>query len=494
MTISFNTISSTQREPTFSVELDGSKAQQGPTTLAYKGLLVGQKLVSGTAAANSVVRVTSPEQVITYAGRGSLLHRQAIAWFANNKVTELWLGVLADDGAGTAAQGTITVTGPATAAGTIALYFGGVRITVGVNSADSATTIATAIAAAINAAADLPITATSALGVVTWTFRHKGLAGNSYDVRHSFYDTDALPAGITVTCAATTVGASNPVLTTLIANLADMWFQIWTHPYTDATSLTALETELADRWGPARQMDGVAFTSMSGTFSAHTTLGSGRNSKHTSIGAQPGPSPLTPPWEYAAGEAAQVALAASIDPARPFQTLVVNGVVGPAQDNLFSDAERNLLLYDGISTSKRTADGGVQLGRVITTYQTAPSGADDTAYLDVTTVLTLAYLRYDFRTRIQTKYPRHKLGNDGVQYEAGQLVLTPADGRAEAVTWFEEKQKQGLVEGGDAALAQFQRDLQVERDASDPNRMNWLLPPDLMNQFIVGAARLEFRL
>ena len=57
-----------------------------------------------------------------------MLHRMAIAWFASNKSTELWLGVLADNGAGVAATGTIVVTGPATATGTIPLYLGGVLV------------------------------------------------------------------------------------------------------------------------------------------------------------------------------------------------------------------------------------------------------------------------------------------------------------------------------------------------------------------------------
>ena len=37
-------------------------------------------------------------------------------------------------------------------------------------------------------------------------------------------------------------------------------------------------------------------------------------------------------------------------------------------------------------------------------------------------------------------------------------------------------------------------DLVVERDQSDPNRLNFLLPPDLINQLMVTAASLQFRL
>jgi phage tail sheath gpL-like len=77
-----------------------------------------------------------------------------------------------------------------------------------------------------------------------------------------------------------------------------------------------------------------------------------------------------------------------------------------------------------------------------------------------------------------------------VQYGAGQLVMTPKLGKAEAVGWFEDMQELGLVEN----VEQFIRDLVVERNAQDPNRLDFLLPPDLINQLMVVAAQVQFRL
>jgi phage tail sheath gpL-like len=264
MTISFNQIPTSLLIPFTAIEFDSSKAQQGPALLSYKAIIIGQKLAAGSAVADTIQRVSSLDQVIALAGRGSMLHQQYLYWTAINKSTELWMGFLADNGAGVAAQGSIVVAGPATAAGTIALYLGGVLVTVGVNSGDASTVIATAIGAAINAAADLPVTASVGASTVTITYRHKGLVGNTYDVRHSFNFGEALPAGVTLTITAVgtaVAGTTNPTLTNLIAAMTDVWFQIWTHPYTDATSLTAIETELATRFGPMRQQGGVAITS-----------------------------------------------------------------------------------------------------------------------------------------------------------------------------------------------------------------------------------------
>jgi phage tail sheath gpL-like len=493
MTISFDSISTSTREPFVAVEFNATRAQQGPAILAYKALLIGQKTSAGTATADTLVRVTGVDQAITYGGRGSMLHRQALAWFAANRSTEVWLGVLDDNGAGVAATGTIVVAGPATADGTIALYLGGERITVGVTSGQASTAIATAIEAAIDAALDLPVTAGVSSSTVTLTFRHKGLTGNTYDVRHSFRDGEALPTGVGLTITAmggVVAGTTAPSLTALIAALADLWFHVWSHPYTDATNLPAIETELATRFGPMRSQDGIAITSVSGSFGTHTTLGGARNSKHSVIVAQPGASPLTPPMEFAAEVAALVALHGAADPARPFQTLAMTRAVATAETDQWSFDERNLFLFDGIATTKRVAGGVVQLSRIITTYQTSPAGADDTAYLDATTLLTLMYLRYSFRVRIQTRYPRHKLANDGTRLGSGQVVMTPKLGKGEALGWFREMESQGLVEGFD----QFKADLVVERNVSNPNRLDFLLSPDLINQFMITAAQIRFLL
>lgn len=490
MAISFDSISPTLRVPFVAAEFNASQASQGPALLAYRALIIGQKITAGTGTADTLYRVTNADQVLVLAGRGSMLHRQAIAWFASNQSTELWIGILDDDGSGVPATGTITVTGTATGAGTCAIYVGGTRYPITVAIGDTPTVIAAAIAAAINADLDAFVTAVAAVGVVTLTARNDGEAGNDVDHRSNYRDTDAFPEAVSVAHVAMSSGATNPTLTNLIAALGDTWFNIIVHPYLDATSLTAIEAEMSDRFGPMRMIDGVAITSASDSHANLTTLGNGRNSQHSMIVAQPGANPLTHPMEFAAEQGAIIAKYGTIDPARPFQTLAMSHAVAPAEADLFTLDERNLLLFDGIATSKVAAGGVVQLERPITTYQTNASGAADTAYLDVNTMLTLMYLRYSFRVRMQSKYPRHKLADDGTRFGAGQAIITPKLGKAEAVGWFKEMEALGLVEN----LDQFKQDIIVERNVSDQNRLDFLLPPDLINALIVTAAQIAFRL
>ena len=127
---------------------------------------------------------------------------------------------------------------------------------------------------------------------------------------------------------------------------------------------------------------------------------------------------------------------------------------------------------------------------MITTYQLNGAGAPDTSYLDLNTVLTLSYLRYDWRTFIASRYPRHKLASDDVRPAPGQAIITPSIGKAEAVSRFAQWQDLGLVEG----IEQFKTDLIVERNSQDPNRLDFLLPPDIINQLRIAATQIQFLL
>jgi phage tail sheath gpL-like len=180
----------------------------------------------------------------------------------------------------------------------------------------------------------------------------------------------------------------------------------------------------------------------------------------------------------------------AIDPARPFQTLELPGMLAPEVKDRFTREERNLLLKDGISTFLVGQDGKVYIERVITTYQTNAFGVEDISYLDLETKWTVDYIRYAVRARIALRYPRYKLADDGTQFAPGQAIVTPLHIRAELLGLFRELEQVGLVENFD----QFKADLLVVRSVSDPNRVNAVIPPDVVNQFRVFAASVQFRL
>jgi phage tail sheath gpL-like len=482
------TIPTNLRGPILAVEFDSSRAFQGPALLEYQALLVGGRTSSGTVDELDIKRVTSADQAGGYFGLGSELHRMAIKWFLNNKTTVVYMVALDDDAAGVAGTQTLTITGTASAAGAVLLYIGGTRLAVAVANLDDPTAIAASVAAAVTAATSLPVSAASALGVVTFTAKNDGEGANSIDIRLNYNEGDVLPASVSGVVAAGVTGANNPDVQDVLDILGDEWYNILAAPYTDATNMTAIEAELADRFGPLRMIDGVYCCAKDDSLSNLASFGNGRNSPHVCCPAST--DVLENVYEAAAGMAGQLAAEGAADPARPFQTLQLQGFSPVPVVNRFTYLERNSLLYDGISTLNVTTAGTVRIERAISMYQKNAVDAADIAYLNINTLLTLMYIRFDFRNSIRTKYPRAKLANDGVRVAPGQVVMTPKVGKAEAIAKFRQWEDLGLVENFD----QFKNDLVCVRSSVDPDRLEWTLPPDLINQFRIGAATIQFLL
>lgn len=486
MSIAFNQIPVNIRTPGQYLEFDNSKAINGLVSTPHKMLVIGQRVAAGQVLANVPTRIYSGDQARLNFGNGSMLAAMCYAARNANPNTEIWAVALDDVGAGVAATGTITLTGAPTANGTLYVYLGGVRIPVPVTVGQSLTVIAGNVVAAINNVISLQATATNSAGVITVTYRHKGECGNFFDIRLNYGFNETTPVGLTVAIAAMSGGTTNPDVATAIAAVAGSWFQTWINPYTDASNLTKLETELSARFGPLVQMEGHIFSAASGTLGTLTTLGGTRNSPHLTI-LGTGKCP-TQPFIMAAIAAAVDA--AEPDPARPRQTLALPGALAPLMQEAFSRADRDALLQSGISTFNADESGNVTVDRLITTYKTNALGFTDTSYLNLETMRTLGYLRYSLRARIGQKFPRHKLANDGTQFAPGQAVVTPILIRMEILHLFREWELAGLAEDFD----QFNRDLIVERNSTDQDRIDAVIPPNTVNQFRVFAGAVQFRL
>lgn len=483
MAISFDNIPATLRNPGTYIEFNNELA--GASSTMFKVAITGQRLATGTQAAGIPVRVTDPTQATALFGQGSMLAGQCAAFLNANTDTEMWAIALDDNASGAAAAGSITVATAPIGAGTVALYVGGTRLSVGVSVGDSVATVASSIAAQINAALDLPVTASAADAVVTVTARHKGEVFNGLDLRASFYD-EAMPSGLTLSFANLSGGAGNPDVSVALDAMGDEWFNWMVCPFTDTANLVALETELGDRFGPMRQIGCRAFVAFAGTHGETGTFGSKRNSPHVSCMAT-GTSP-TPTYLVSAINAAVSAKALAIDPARPLQTLVLKGMLAPSRHQRWSQSERNLLLFDGVSTFTVGSDGTCRIERQITMYQNNASGLSDASYLDICTPETLERIRYEQRLMISQHYPRHKLASDGTQYGAGQAIVTPQIIRGQLLSLYRSMEQKGWVEDFDT----YTEKLIVERDADDANRLNWRDTPNLVNQLRVSAGKQQF--
>lgn len=485
----FNEIPAALRLPGAYIEFDSRFA--GNSAFQGKLLVFGQLLDAGEKDALSLDRVTSPEQAEQYYGRGSMLAEMLRFALDNQPYLETWAIGLADDPAAAAATGKIAVAGPAVATGTLALYIAGYRVRVGVTAADSAEDVAQSIVDAITADTRLPVTAAvngTTASEVDLTSRWKGETGNDIDLRLSALGEGGV-SGIALTITAMSGGSANPDLTDAIAVMGDDQWNWIACPYTDTANLDVLDDELADRFGPMRQVGGRAFCAFRGTHSETGTFGSGRNSPHVSVmgtGAA-----VSPTWLWAAVNASVAGAALAIDPARPLQTLRLDGLYGPSESDRFTDAERNLLLYDGIATFKVASDGTVLIERQITTYQQTDAGVASDAYLDINVPETLERIRYDQRARILQRYPRHKLATDADAglYGAGQPIATPNTVKAELLSLYRDF----ITNGWTQDYAGYAESLQASIDPDNPSRLNVIDSPKLVGQYRTHAMQTRFR-
>jgi len=502
MPVSFNRIPDGLRVPLFWAEFDATQA--GYLASAQPACLLGHKLTTAPGAELVPVLVSGVDQAIALFGAGSLLADMVDAYRQNDPTGELWC-VAVPVPAGAAQTRTVTFTGTATAAGTVAVYVGGRRVALAVTTTSTPDAMATALAAEINAHPLIAMSAAAAAGVVTLTARHTGELGSGIDVALNLRGVNGgewTPAGLTVAVADGTAGTGSPDpddIAAAFATLADAEYDFIGVPWSDVGTLDACQDATNDatgRWAWDKQLYGHVFSARSGWRDDSAAeqvadlvgYGSARNDPHLSLLGYPA-SP-SPPWRFAAALTAEAAVGIREDPARPLQTLPLLGVVFAARGSRFTVGDRQSLLYHGIATCTVGLDGVVRIERSITTYQKNAFGQSDPSWLDVQTPATLQYLVRTLRNAILTKFPRHKLANDGTRFGAGQAIVTPNILKAELVAQYSGLEDLGMVENMDA----FKAFLIVERDPVDPNRVNVLLPPDLVNQLRIFAALVQFRL
>ncbi len=486
--VSFDQIPSGSLVPFTFVEFNGASASQAPAIQSYRGLCIGQRQTGQGDTAELLVKTAfSGDEVGARFGARSMIRGMADRIFAANQSVPFDF-VAIDDASGTAATGTFAFSGgPATAAGTVYAYVAGRRFAVGVSVGDTATEIGDALEAAINADPTLPATAANVTGTVTITAVHDGTLGNDIDLRLNYYAGEETPAGITAAVTPMASGATDPDVQDVFDALSDQQYHVIVSPFRDTSNLNALRDELADRASATRAIEGYGFVGGRGTVSALTTIGSGPNSGYMSlIGAEAAPHPT---WEWAAAAAAAVSQAAQAAPGRPFQTLELEGILPPAEADQWDYLERDTALKGGVSTFRAQA-GRVLIERLVSTYRTNAFGATDSAFLNANVAFVLSYLRFSLRARITSRFPRHSLAQDGTLVEPGSAVVTPATIRSELTGLFGEWSALNLVEDP----AQFERDLVVQINPQEPDRLDVYLRPNLINQFRQFAAQIAFLL
>lgn len=423
----FNTIPANWRVPGFYAEFDPSRANTG--SLQYKLLVLGQRLATGTVAPLTPIRVSRATEAPIFFGPGSQLSEMLMAALAANPTMDVWAIALDDLNAGQAAAGAITLTDAASVGGTLRIELGNLAVRVGVTLGMASSAMASAIVAAINARTDLPVVAAIAAGNasrVDLTARNKGLAGNDIPIRVRF-EVASQPTTPVITVTPFAGGTGNPDIADVLAVMGDDWYRWIITPWTDSPSLTALETELSDRFSALRAIGARAFTAYRGTYGQAAAFGNARNSPHvTCMGTG---ASQTPPHLWAAVNGVVAANSLMNDPSQQLTALPLPGVQPPLAGDRFTASERNNLCYEGMSTYTVDAGGIVRIENQVTMYQTDPQGNADDSLLHI----NVPELYEEYR-RLQkllfAPHARDKFSADGNDIPAGQPIMTPKKARS----------------------------------------------------------------
>lgn len=484
--VAFENIPENIRVPLFYGEFGSGGT---PYTGNARLLLIGQKLSTGSAPAGQPLLATDGA-VIGLAGAGSMLAQMHAIARRNAPAQEIWWLPLDDLLAGVKATGTITVGGtPVTQSGVASVYIAGRRVRVGVNTSDTNATIATALAASINAASDLPVTATAAAAVVTLTARHKGTLGNFIEVDLGDIVEEGKLGATLFTIVAMASGAGDPDLDTALDALGDDEFDWIALPYSGATELGAVSDLLGDvsgRWSWIKQLYGHATTVGTGTVGTLAAFGLTRNNQHESI--FPARKFRSAPWETCAAVGSQIARRKSLPPelSRPLHTIKLEGIKGPLlKSDRLTKQDLQTFYFSGISGYHVRRDGSVCIDRVITTFKTNAWGDPDWTYLDIETMAQSMYYVRSLRTETTSKHGRQALAMSN----PGNLphIVTPLDLEATLDHNYLKNIDLGVVENFDA----FQRNRRVVINQLDPNRADAFVKIDHVNQLRIFACRIE---
>jgi phage tail sheath gpL-like len=475
--------------PFVGVDFDDTNNTAGLSKVPARALIIGQKLAGGTADAGKVYEISDPDEVIALAGAGSAAYPAAIKHRLNSSTIPLDM-IFAAAPAGTASATVVSATGTATSSGELVGYLNNVRYATPVAVDDTIDEALAALAALVTADAYAQASAVGGVGILTLTSKELGLGVGDMDFRFNYSAGETTPAGFSITGIVYSVGTGVVTAAEFTAGIGERWYEVISGPFSDNTFLTDLQIWLDTQWSVDVQKDTYYFTGDRGSKSELKVISTAaaRNSKLVNFGDYN--ARLNTISEFAAAEAsATINSTLSVnDVATPLHRMPLVGIAVLSTEDVRSFADRNEMGQFGISTY--TDDVGVRTENAVTMYLKNDSNGASDIYRLQNTLWTLLYLRFTFRSKVLDQYARAKLANSTEQIRSGGKVITPRKGKALAVAWFKELEGEGIVEN----LQQFKDDVRCERDLSNPNRLNWFLPPDLVNQLIVASANLGFKL
>lgn len=452
-----------------------------------KVLFVGQMVAAGSATAGELIQ-DHPDDGTEDALFGQTSHLAGLVreFKKLNKRSRLDILPLDDDGSAVKATAIAAVTGTATEDGEIELTIGSDKNhkqTITITSADTATDVGDAIAAAFDADSDLPTTQANVTGTVTFTAENGGTLADEWDIVLS-----GSVAGIAIALTGWTGGATDPTLTGILSVIANIRYQsiLWPSVY----ALSEVQTELDARFNTANDIkDGVACQFKRGTLATLKAYVAALNSqslvivgnKTVSKTLHKGSATVEMPdiqcAQFIAIRALRLTEGAPLSPfvstvapsdqfggihigSLPyFNTGMPNLPIANAED-FFTSPDLSEMTDNAVSIiGPNRSYSGVVMGEIVTTYLEDTAGNPDTSYKYLNTVDTASLIREYYFENYKRRYAQSRLTSGDLV--PGLDVQNEASIRAFSKRLYAELADEALTQKGLAALKDYDTNLSI---------------------------------
>lgn len=454
-----------------------------------KILIVGQGLPAGTYTSGALIESIANGGVEdTLFGVGSMVATLVKACKKRNQQVQIDAIALDDAGSATQATGSITVSGAATEAGELEVIAGSERnhkYSIAVANGATPTVIGDAIEAAVTADVNSPVTASNAVGVVTFTAKNGGTYGNSIPI-----EVRQTVGGITTSVTGMASGATDPTLTNIFDVIGESRYQGIVWPYPDAT--VEVRNLLDARFNAdGKVLDGVAFTAKNDTYANLVTLGDGLNSqslvifggKQISEGNYKGGDIVEIPMVKAATFAGYRGLRLDVDgfsiadlvitangpldsfggaalASKPYFNMPFAELFPIKAGRGFDDSEIEGLQDAGVSLlGNNVTANAVISGEIVTTYINDAAGNEDITFKYLNYVDTASQAREYFYNNYRKRYAQSRLTE-------GDLIKGRDMANAQSIRSYSKRLYQDLsgveyvlLEAGEDALKFFDENL-----------------------------------
>lgn len=531
MTVSVAGVPASRKTPgvNFNVVLGGSGTSAGSAAkrINILGNMVGSTIsgaspsfsvAAGTAALATPVFVPSSDDAATLFGYGSELHRMSVAVFAQFPDATLYACPVAE-ASGTKASVVVTFATTSTAAFTVRLRLCGLTIDVGVESGASATTIAAAVADAINDRPVLPYTAQNSSGAVTITAKHAGPRGSTLVVDAYFVSSTGAETRITTSSTssgaattgqwssngtvgseiALTSGATQDDFTAALAAIEPQRYDRIVGACIDATNIALIVTHVNSQAGPTVQLLEQAVVGSTDTYANAVTLATGRNASRLQVAWNH--ATVIPCWEVAAqlcaarlagdSSAGGARVGESVDPAANLDgielaSVLMARVVGDQP----TATEIENALNNGVTPvgASRSRPGYGMIVRSITS-RSLLSGTPNYAVLDTSSVTVPDHVADYLRSDLATTFAGCKVASNSSDGTPPRIanVVTPNIIRAHIGQRLQEMENDGILRDVEANM----RNLVVEEDSGTPGRVNCEIPAEVIPGLHIVAGNIR---